>query len=75
MNNSEMTRAILHLDPAAEFSLSGDDLENIQWFSPGRRPTLTQIEAAWNEIKDWPEPEPEPDTRTPLKKRAEQTGE
>ena len=60
MKNAEMTRAILSINPAAEFCLAGEDFENIQWLSPGiEKPKLAAIEAKWAEIKGVPLPEPE----------------
>lgn len=43
MTNEEITRAILNLNPQAEFVLRGDDLSGIEWLGKDKQPTDAQI--------------------------------
>ena len=55
--NQKITKALSVLRPKAEWSLLGDDYENIQWLDTNQtKPTLAEVEA---EIAN-PTPLPEP---------------
>jgi hypothetical protein len=45
MTNQEITKALLSLCPEADWSLTGDDYENIIWNSQTIKPTLAELEA------------------------------
>lgn len=56
MKHNEINKALKDLVPNAQFILTGDDYENIQWLDERAKPTVAQIQAA---IAN-PLPEPEP---------------
>lgn len=56
MTHNEINKALKDLVPNAQFILTGDDYENIQWLDERAKPTVAQIQAA---IAN-PLPEPEP---------------
>ncbi len=44
----DLSLAIAHAYPSAEWSLSGNDYDTLIWHGPGEKPTLADIQAAWN---------------------------
>jgi hypothetical protein len=56
MTHNEINKALKDLVPNAQFILTGEDYENIQWLDERAKPTVAQIQAA---IAN-PLPEPEP---------------
>lgn len=44
MTNTEITEAIIRLQPTAQFMLAGEDFENIDWLCNCPKPTLEEIE-------------------------------
>lgn len=46
-----LTIAIAHARPAAQWSLSGDNYATLQWIGPGEPPTLEELEAAWAQLE------------------------
>jgi hypothetical protein len=42
-----LTAAIAHARPAAQWSLSGNDYADLQWIGPGEPPTLEELQTAW----------------------------
>jgi hypothetical protein len=46
MTNAEITKAILSINPNAEFVLRGDDLSGLEWLSEEEKPTDAVILAA-----------------------------
>jgi hypothetical protein len=45
MTNAEITKAILNLNPNAEFVLRGDDLDGLEWLGKDTAPTEAEIVA------------------------------
>jgi hypothetical protein len=45
-------RAIRHLYPNAEWSIYNDTYEGLTWMSNTPKPTLEELQNAWNEIKN-----------------------
>ena len=45
MTNEQITEAIIRLQPSAQFVLSGDDYDNINWLSEFPKPTKSAIAA------------------------------
>ena len=45
MTHEEIIEAIKHLAPQAEWTLSGNDYNDIVWLSDSSKPSLTEIEA------------------------------
>jgi hypothetical protein len=45
MTNELIAKALLNLKPGCEWTLVGDDYENLTWLSTGKAPTLAEIEA------------------------------
>ena len=45
MNNNEISLALLNLAPKAEWSLTGDNYNDLVWLSEGNAPTLSEIKA------------------------------
>lgn len=43
MINNQITEALRNLVPDAEWSLIGDNYEDLVWYSDGNKPTKTQI--------------------------------
>ena len=56
MTHNEINKALKDLVPNAQFILTGEDYENIQWLDERAKPTVAQIQSA---IAN-PLPEPEP---------------
>jgi hypothetical protein len=56
MTHNEITKALKDLVPNAQFILTGEDYENIQWLDERAKPTVTALATA---IAN-PLPEPEP---------------
>jgi hypothetical protein len=56
MTHNEINKAVKDLLPNAQYILTGDDYENVQWLDERPKPTLAQIKAAIS--KPLPEPEP-----------------
>jgi len=51
MNSSELTKAIKHLKPTAEFSFIDNDYSTIKWdILEGEAPTIKELESALVEI-------------------------
>ena len=44
----DLSLAIAHAYPSAEWSLSGNDYDNLVWHGPNPKPTLTELQAAWD---------------------------
>jgi hydroxyacyl-ACP dehydratase HTD2-like protein with hotdog domain len=44
----DLSLAIAHAYPSAEWSLSGNDYDTLVWHGPGVKPTLVDLEAAWD---------------------------
>jgi hypothetical protein len=52
-----LSLALSHARPGAQWSLTNDDLSTLDWRGPGDPPTMEELEAAWAQIKDrkgWP---------------------
>jgi hypothetical protein len=45
MTNLEIVKALISLKPNAEWTISGDNYEDLIWLSNGNPPTLAEIEA------------------------------
>ena len=45
MNNKEISMALGSLAPGKEWSLDGDNYENLIWFSTGTAPSFSEIQA------------------------------
>ena len=43
----DLSLAIAYAYPSAEWSLSGNDYDTLIWHGPGEKPTLSDIQAAW----------------------------
>lgn len=43
----DLSLAISYAYPSAEWSLSGNDYDTLIWHGPGEKPTLAEIQAAW----------------------------
>jgi hypothetical protein len=46
-----LTSALSHARPNAQWSLSGNDYATLQWIGPGEPPTLEELEAAWAQLE------------------------
>lgn len=44
----DLSLAIAHAYPSAEWSLSGNDYDKLVWYGPGEKPTLAELQTAWN---------------------------
>jgi hypothetical protein len=44
----DLSAAITHAYPSAEWSLSGNDYDTLIWYGPGEKPTLAALQAAWD---------------------------
>lgn len=44
----DLSLAISYAYPLAEWSLSGNDYDNLVWHGPSPKPTLADIQAAWD---------------------------
>jgi len=47
----DLSLAISHARPDAQWSLSGDDYATLQWIGPGEPPTMEELEAAWAQLE------------------------
>jgi hypothetical protein len=47
----DISAAIAHARPNAQWSLSGNDSATLQWIGPGEPPTMEELEAAWAQLK------------------------
>lgn len=54
MTHEQITKALISLTPNAQWTLTGDDFDNLIWLSEGNAPTLAEIEA---EIASFPNKE------------------
>jgi hypothetical protein len=43
----DLSLAIAYAYPSAEWSLSGNDYDKLVWYGPGEKPTLADIQTAW----------------------------
>jgi hypothetical protein len=46
-----LTEALSHLRPEAQFEMRPDDFTSLVWHGPGVPPTLEELEAAWVQLK------------------------
>jgi hypothetical protein len=46
----DLSAAITHARPLAEWSLSGNDYDALIWHGPGEKPTLAELQAAWESM-------------------------
>jgi hypothetical protein len=67
MTNREISRAILHLRPNVQFSLSGDNYDDVVWIDKVTAPTKAEIE---NTIKLLPQIEADNEAAAKAKKEA-----
>lgn len=44
----DISLAISYAYPSAEWSLSGNDYDTLIWHGPGEKPTLAELQAAWD---------------------------
>jgi hypothetical protein len=44
----DISLAISYAYPSAEWSLSGNDYDTLIWHGPGEKPTLADIQSAWD---------------------------
>lgn len=44
----DISLAIAYAYPSAEWSLSGNDYDTLIWHGPGEKPTLADIQSAWD---------------------------
>lgn len=44
----DLSLAITHAYPSAEWSLSGNDYDTLIWHGPGEKPTLAELQTAWD---------------------------
>jgi hypothetical protein len=44
----DLSLAISYAYPSAEWSLSGNDYDTLIWHGPGEKPTLAELQAAWD---------------------------
>lgn len=44
----DLSLAIAHAHPSAEWSLSGNDYDTLVWHGPSPKPTLAELQAAWD---------------------------
>jgi hypothetical protein len=47
----DLSLAISHGRPDAQWSLSGNDYSTLQWFGSGEPPTLEELQAAWAQLE------------------------
>jgi hypothetical protein len=53
----DISRTLAHLRPGAQWSMTGNSIEGLQWQGPGDAPTQEELEAGWAELearKIWP---------------------
>ena len=53
----DLSLAISYAYPSAEWSLSGNDYDTLIWHGPGEKPSLAELQTAWDQlqqIKTWP---------------------
>lgn len=43
----DLSLAIAYANPSAEWSLSGNDYDTLVWHGPGEKPTLAELQSAW----------------------------
>lgn len=53
----DLTKALAHLIPGAQWMLFDNSYERLQWNDPRPKPTLQELEAAWDELSA-PKPPP-----------------
>jgi hypothetical protein len=46
-----LSLAISHARPNAQWSLFGNDYATLQWIGPGEPPTMEELEAAWAQLE------------------------
>ena len=44
----DLSLAIAYAYPSAEWSLSGNDYDTLIWHGPGEKPTLVELQTAWD---------------------------
>jgi len=44
----DLSLAIAYAHPLAEWSLSGNDYDTLVWHGPGAKPTLAELQSAWD---------------------------
>lgn len=44
----DLSLAIAYAYPSAEWSLSGNDYDTLIWYGPREKPTLAELQAAWD---------------------------
>jgi hypothetical protein len=44
----DLSLAIAYAYPSAEWSLSGNDYDTLIWHGPGEKPTLAELQSAWD---------------------------
>jgi hypothetical protein len=54
--NKQIARALTQLAPDAEWSLLGNNYDDIEWLSEDNKPTWAQVEAEINNPTPTPEP-------------------
>ena len=54
--NKQIARALTQLAPNAEWSLLGNNYDDIEWLSEDNKPTWAQVEAEINNPTPTPEP-------------------
>jgi hypothetical protein len=47
----DLSKAIFHARPGAQWSLSGNDLSTLDWRGPGEPPTMEELQAAWVQVQ------------------------
>lgn len=46
----DISKAIQHIRPGAQWSLHGNDYDTLVWHGPGEKPTLQELQEAWDSI-------------------------
>ena len=54
--NYKISKALQVISPGAEWSLLGDDYDDLVWLNEGNKPTWAQVEAEINNPTPTPEP-------------------
>ena len=52
MNNNSIFWTLKSMRPGAEFSINGDNIDDIIWLDDSTPPTKEEIEVVWEEIKE-----------------------
>jgi len=52
LTHKQIVKTIRSLVPNAEFSLTGNDYNNVIWIGPGSKPTIEEIEAQWPIVEE-----------------------